>query len=229
MRGSMSARSLFVRLYDVVMAAADRAGLARRRRSLACGAEGLVLEIGAGTGLEFSHYRPGVQVVAVEPNAAMTAQATARRSQSKAAIWLVIADARALPFRDGVFDTAVSALAFCTIPEPERAAAEMRRVLHACGTARLLEHVRVRHQPLASVQVMLTPLWSRLAGGCHLDRRTTEVIRRAGFNVSVEYSAFDGTLVQLAAQRTDRSSGDARPAMAHAVLSGHSALTAIVQ
>ena len=225
----MTARSLFARLYDFVMNAADRAGLARRRRSLARSADGLVLEIGAGTGLEFAHYRAGVQVVAIEPNAAMLARSSARRSQSKAAIWLVIADARALPFRDGAFDTAISALAFCTIPEPERAATEMRRVLHASGTARLLEHVRATHQPLAKVQVMLTPVWSRLAGGCHLDRLTGEVIRRAGFNVSIEYSAFDGTLVELAAQRVETLVAAARPGMTHATFSGASASAAIVQ
>src|SRR5512143_2049452 len=175
----------FAVMYDVVMTAADRLGLANRRRSLAREARGRVIEIGAGTGLQFAYYPLGVEVYAVEPDLAMIERAKLRRRQTRASIALVVADARALPFRDGAFDTAIAALAFCTIPEPERAAKEMRRVLRASGSARLLEHVRATHRILAWPQVALTPLWRRLAGGCHLARRTEDVMRRAGFDVTV--------------------------------------------
>lgn len=190
----------FAGIYDVVMAAADRRGLAKRRRSLARGAHGRVIEIGAGTGLQFAHYPPGVEVYAVEPDLAMIERARLRRFDTQASIALVVADARALPFRDGVFDTAIVALAFCTIPEPDRAASELRRVLHLSGAARLLEHVRATHRMVAWPQVVLTPLWRRLAGGCHLARRTAEAMRRAGFDVTVTRSDFDGVLVELVAR-----------------------------
>ena len=189
----------FARFYDAVMSSADRVGFARRRRVLAAHARGRVLEIGAGTGLEFQHYASATSLVAIEPDMAMIERAKARAAVSSARIALVAADARALPFRDGTFDTAISALAFCTIPEPERAALEMRRVLRASGVAYLLEHVRAVHRPLAFIQSMLTPLWRRIASGCHLDRRTADLLRCSSFDVVVEHPALDGTLVELIA------------------------------
>ena len=197
----------FASLYDVVMTAADRLGLANRRRSLAREARGRVIEIGAGTGLQFEHYPPDAEVYATEPDLAMIERARLRRRNTRASIALVAADARDLPFRDGAFDTAVVALAFCTIPEPERAAREMRRVLRASGSARLLEHVRATHRVLAWPQVALTPLWRRVTGGCHLARRTEDVIRGAGFDVSVDQSALDGAVVELVAHPRNLSPG----------------------
>ena len=196
----MTTGSAFARFYDAVMTGADLVGLARRRRSLARGARGRVLEIGAGTGLEFPYYPATAWVAAIEPDSAMIDRARARVAEASAFIALVVADARALPFRDGVFDTAISALAFCTIPEPHHAAAEMRRVLRPSGTARLLEHVQAVHRPLALLQTALTPVWRRVAGGCHLDRRTADVIRRSGFNVVMERAACDGAVVELLAR-----------------------------
>ena len=197
---SVTGTRWFAWLYDAVMGGADRVGLWRRRRVLACGARGRVLEVGAGTGLEFRHYPPAARVVAIEPDVAMVRRAVQRQRRAAASISLVVADARALPFRDGTFEVVVSALAFCTIPEPERAAAEMHRVLEQSGTARLLEHVRATHGAVARVQEWLTPSWRRLAGGCHLARRTTELIREAGFTVEVRRAAFDGILVELVAR-----------------------------
>lgn len=190
----------FAGIYDAVMVAADRFGLARRRRSLAREARGRVIEIGAGTGLQFAYYPRGAEVYAIEPDLAMIERARTRRRDAPAAITLVAADARALPFRDGAFETAIVALAFCTIPEPERAAREMLRVLGRTGMARLLEHVRATHRMVAWPQVALTPLWCRVAGGCHLARRTVDVMRRAGFDVTVVESALDGVLVELIAR-----------------------------
>lgn len=198
--GGVPGSPWFARLYDAVMTPADGAGLARGRERLAAGATGRVLEIGAGTGLEFRHYPPGLEVYAIEPDVAMLARARPRAQESAARVTLVVADAQALPFRGGAFDTAVSALAFCTIPDPGRAAAEMRRVLRRTGVAYLLEHVRARHRALAWVQAGLTPIWKRVAGGCHLDRPTPRIIGDAGFDVEVRRAELDGVMVELAAR-----------------------------
>lgn len=196
----MTGVSLFARLHDPVMKAADRAGLRAWRHALAAKARGRVLELGAGTGLEFAHYPTGTEVYAIEPDLAMLVQAKTRRDDASARIALVAADARALPFRDQTFDGAVVALAFCTIPEPARAATEMRRVLRSTGVAHLLEHVRARQRPLAWLQSRLTPLWSRIAGGCQLARPTADVIAAAGFDVSVRRTALRGMVVELEAR-----------------------------
>ena len=193
---------IFAVLYDVVMRAADRAGLSRRRSALASETHGRVLEIGAGTGLEFAHYAPGLQVFAIEPDLAMLARAADRRQSVAATVTLIAADAQALPFRDAVFDTALSALTFCTIPDPSRAVHELHRVLRPTGTAFLLEHVRARHRALAWTQVVLTPLWKRVAGGCHLARRTSDLFRASRFDVDIQRASLDGALVEFVARPT---------------------------
>lgn len=175
--------SFFPRLYDLVMTAADRGSIARYRRAVVQPAGGLVLEIGSGTGLNFTHYGPGATVVAVEPDAGMISRSAARARASVAAIRLVRGDAESLPFPAGVFDEAVVGLALCTIPSPTRALAELKRVVRCGGSVRLLEHVRLAGAVAGTIQDAISPLWSHLAGGCRLDRDTLRTIRESGLLV----------------------------------------------
>ena len=177
------AQRWFPRLYDAVMGVAERWRLGRWRQELLQPARGLILEIAAGTGLDFAHFAPGTTVIATEPDAGMLQRARARTRHANARVLLVAADAQALPFRDGVFDEAVSGLALCTIPSPATALAETWRVLKSEGTLRALEHVRLEQPVLGWLQHILTPVWSRIAGGCRLDERSVETVRRAGFRV----------------------------------------------
>lgn len=173
----------FPRLYDAVMAVAERWRLGRWRRELLQPARGLILEIAAGTGLDFEHFASGTIVIATEPDPDMLRLSRERACHATSEILLVAADARELPFCNGVFDEAVSGLALCTIPSPSMALAETRRVLKPRGTLRALEHVRLEQPVLGWMQDVLTPLWSRVAGGCRLDERSVETVRRAGFDV----------------------------------------------
>ena len=176
-------RSGFPALYDCVMRTAERGRLAEWRREVVRPAAGDVLEIAAGTGLDFPHYRAGVTVVATEPDLRMLERARDRAERADATIVLVAADAQALPFRDQSFDSVVVGLGLCTIPSPPRALAELRRVLRPGGVARLLEHVRAEHPVAGWLQDLLTPAWRRLAGGCRLNERSVETVRRAGFRI----------------------------------------------
>ena len=200
--GELPGSRWYARLYDIVMRAEDRLGLARYRRELVRRARGRVLEIGAGTGLEFPHYSAGVVVYAIEPDAEMLERARERAKAAGADITCIVADALALPFRGRTFDSVVSALAFCTIAEPERAAGEIRRVLRRDGAVHLLEHVRAEHDLVARLQERLTPLWRRLAGGCHLDRRTADIFSACGFEVDVGRAMLSGIFVELTAVPT---------------------------
>jgi ubiquinone/menaquinone biosynthesis C-methylase UbiE len=92
-----------------------------------------------------------------------------------------------LPFDDDTFDSVVATWVLCTIPDPERALAEMRRVLKPGGLLVYAEHTRSRFSLAARLQRLLTPVWKHVAGGCHLDRDAIAMIRRAGFaNVTHE-------------------------------------------
>jgi len=162
---------------------------------------GRVLEVGAGTGLQFQHYASGASVVAIEPHVRMAGAAAGRARRARARVSVVAADAEMLPFPDESFDTVVCALVFCTIPQPDVAAHEIRRVLRPGGVVHLLEHVRANHTALALLQESLTPMWKRVAGGCHLARRTVELFGDAGFAVRVRSARLGGALVAFEARR----------------------------
>ncbi len=192
--------TLFPWVYDLVMGAAERGPLRRWRRASVRPARGLVHEVGAGTGINFRHYAPGLTVVATDPDLGMLTRARSRAAACEAAVLLVAADAESLPFRDGLFDTAVIGLALCTIARPENALAEVRRTVRPGGALRLLEHVRARGRALARLQDLITPVWRRLAGGCHLNRDSVSAVARSGFELERVQSHAAGFVVEIVAR-----------------------------
>jgi ubiquinone/menaquinone biosynthesis C-methylase UbiE len=99
---------------------------------------------------------------------------------------LVVGRAEALPFRTGVFDTVLGGLAFCSVSEPSRGLAEVKRVLHPDGRLRMLEHVRSLVPWRARLQDLIQPAWTWAAGGCHPNRDTEATVERAGFQIEAE-------------------------------------------
>lgn len=192
----MGAETWFSRFYDVVLAPCEWVGLRRVRRAIVGEADGWVLEVGAGTGLNLPHYRRARRVVATDPDPAMLRRALPKLRRAAVPVTLVVADAQALPFGDAVFDTVVATCVFCTIPDPEAAFRELRRVLRPEGEVRLLEHVRAAAPAVAQFQDHLTPVWSRIAGGCRLNRDTLQSACRAGFTVDTLRGAFGGVVLR---------------------------------
>jgi SAM-dependent methyltransferase len=158
---------LFAALYDSSLKRGERAGMADHRRALLAAASGRVLEIGAGTGLNVPHYPDGLDLVLTEPDAPM-----ARRAGRP----VVPASAEELPFEDASFDTAVSTLVLCTVPDPGQAVAELARVLKPGGRLLFIEHVR-GEGALARWQDRLERPWRRIGNGCHANRDTLSVLR----------------------------------------------------
>src|SRR5437870_13357225 len=117
----------------------ERRFMSAVREELAGGAQGKVLEIGAGTGLNFPHDRDDVEVIATEPDPYMRQRAQRRLAESGKNIELREASAEELPFDSDSFDTVVGTLVMCSIPHPQRALAEIRRVLKAGGEYRFYE------------------------------------------------------------------------------------------
>jgi ubiquinone/menaquinone biosynthesis C-methylase UbiE len=149
-------------------------------------ASGRVLEIGAGTGLNFRFYRSGVDVTAIEPARALRTEAERRVASlpSDATVRVVDARAEALPFDAGSFDTVVITFVLCSVEEVARALGEVRRVLRPGGTLRLAEHVEAKRWTTARAQHLVQPIWSNVFGGCSLVRSTANDVDRAGFDVS---------------------------------------------
>jgi SAM-dependent methyltransferase len=151
------------------------------RRRVVPAASGRVLEIGVGTGANFPYYRNAAEVIGVEPDPYMLARARRRVATAPCPVRLEPLRAEELPFPDASFDSAVATWVLCTIPRPERALAELRRVLRPGATLIFIEHVRSSSPGAARLQALLTPAWSCLSGGCHLDRDIIGMIRAAGF------------------------------------------------
>ena len=168
-------------LYDPLMGLADRAGLAERRRRLISEATGRVLEVGAGTGLNLRHYRNVESVTVTEPDAAMHKRLLARVADAAVPIEVHELPIESTGLPDASFDTVVCTLVLCTVIDQTVALREIRRLLAPDGRLLFLEHVRSPGLR-GRVQAIASPVWSATAGaGCHLDRRTLDAIRDAGF------------------------------------------------
>ena len=146
------------------------------------GAEGRVLEIGAGTGHSFPHYEKAREVVATEPDPFMLAQARKRLEElGLTHVELRQHVAEDLPFEDGSFDHVVSVLVLCTVQDARSALSEVRRVLKPGGTLRFIEHVRYDGGLRGLALDAIAPVWRYLGSGCHVNRRTAQTIVEAGF------------------------------------------------
>jgi ubiquinone/menaquinone biosynthesis C-methylase UbiE len=145
-------------------------------------ARGRVVEIGFGSGLNLAHYTTAVSsLVAVEPNDGMHARARARIAAVRFPIEVIRGTAEQMPLPDGGFDTAVSTLTLCTVADPARVLAELRRVLRANGRLLVMEHGLSEDEGVARWQRRLNGLQRVVACGCRLNRPIAELVQAHGF------------------------------------------------
>jgi ubiquinone/menaquinone biosynthesis C-methylase UbiE len=149
-----------------------------RRASVLAGAYGRTLEIGAGTGLNLRHYPEAVdELVLTEPVEAMGGRLRRRAANVAPDAQVVASPAEELPFEDDSFDTVVSTLVFCTVEHPERAMAEVARVLKPEGHLLFIEHVRSDEPKLARWQDRLHKPWFVFGEGCNCNRPVLDQLR----------------------------------------------------
>ena len=172
----------FASNYDRAMRPMERLGLTRlRARALSEVPEGArVLEVGAGTGLNFPFYPRACSAACVEPSREMIVRASAKSDRPEGAL-LVQARAEELPFDSGSFDAAFATLVFCSVASPARAFAELRRVVRRGGRVALLEHVRPGGL-LGYLFDALNVLTVALIDD-HFNRRTAQEAARAGLRL----------------------------------------------
>lgn len=174
----------FARMYQRISAESERRGTARYRDRALAGLSGRVIEVGAGNGLNFAHYPGAVtEVVAVEPDNSLRALAEQAAEQATVPVRVRPGHATALPVEDASFDAAVVSLVLCSVPDVPAALTELRRVLKPDGQLRFFEHVRSENPVFGWLKDVITPLWSRMGGGCHPNRDTAAAIRAAGFAI----------------------------------------------
>ena len=151
-------------------------------------AQGHVLEIGIGTGLNMPFYdRARVQmIVGVEPALRMHRLALKRSQQAGIDVKLIGLSAERIPVEDASFDTVVCTYTLCTIPDPIMALQEMRRALKPGGKLLFSEHGKSPDANVLKWQTRLQPYWKRVAGGCLLNRDIPSLLEEAGFNPDVQ-------------------------------------------
>ena len=176
--------------YDKKNSAAELGFRGRMRERLLGGLCGDVLELGAGTGANFSHYSPCARVTAIEPDRVMLERASTKlASLACASITLQECDAAQLPFADRSFDAVVATLVLCSVSDLEATLREVLRVLKPNGELRFMEHVR-GNGLRGAIQDLVSPVWAHVGAGCRPNRRTPQALRRMGFRVeSIEERA----------------------------------------
>lgn len=169
--------------YDRMCRRVERETLGEWRRDLLAPLSGEVLEIGSGTGLNLPFYPSSVdRVILSEPDPHMRNQLRKKLAQARAEMVTVMdATVDALPLPDRSVDAVVATLVLCSVPDQRSALAEIHRVLRPWGQFVFLEHVAAEGRPrLLRWQQRIEPIWKRLAGNCHLTRRTEAVIEGSG-------------------------------------------------
>jgi len=173
---------IFARMYRRIAAEAEGKGASEHRDELLAGVAGRVIEVGAGTGLNFAHYPTEVsEVVAVEPEPYLRAAAEAAAAAAATPVTMVDGTADDLTAAAGEFDAGVVSLVLCSVPNQASALAELFRVIRPGGELRFYEHVRSPKPGFARVQRTLDLVWPWFGGGCHTSRETEHAVAEAGF------------------------------------------------
>lgn len=157
----------------------------KQRAKVVPRAEGRVLELGIGMGLNLSFYDADkvTGVFGVDPAAPLRAQAEAAPHDPRLAVEVLDGTAEELPFEDDEFDCIVCTFTLCSVHTPAAALTEARRVLKPGGRFLFCEHGLAPDEGVAKWQRRIEPVWKRLAGGCHLTRPVAGNIEASGFKV----------------------------------------------
>ena len=177
------AKHILPRLLDLAMRNKETA---RLRAAWIPQARGVVLEIGIGSGLNLPFYSSEVhRIYGVDPSVELQRMARQRATTGRGKVEFLTQSAEEpLPLASATIDTVVVTWTVCSIPNAAKALQEMKRVLKGSGRLIFVEHGRAPDPAVAAWQDRLTPVWKRITGGCHLNRRIDELVMEAGFQIS---------------------------------------------
>ena len=148
-------------------------------------AEGNVLEIGIGSGLNIPLYNKDLvkKIIGVDPSTEMQSLAKKRINESPVDVELISIDAAEIPLEDQSIDTIVCTYTLCSVPNPQGVLKEMRRVLKPGGKFLFSEHGHAPDESVKKFQYKLEPVWKFLADGCHLTRSIPEILNKSGMKI----------------------------------------------
>ena len=175
-------RCILPRLIDLAM---RRRPFAALREQLVAGARGRVLEIGVGSGLNLPYYPRDLELLlGLDPSPELLRMARRHAAWTHFPVELAEGRAEDIPLDDRSVDQVVMSWTLCSVADPARALTEIRRVLRPGGSLLFIEHGQAPELRVRRWQDRLTPLWRRLAGGCHLNRPMARLIEESGLRIA---------------------------------------------
>jgi ubiquinone/menaquinone biosynthesis C-methylase UbiE len=173
----------------LITCACSQGKVMKRRAAVVPRAKGDVFELGCGGGINHAFYDPAsiTSYTGIDPHPGLLEGArAAARELAKHGGWTADirqASGEAIPFGDASFDSVVCTFTLCSVADPARVLAELRRILRPGGAVLFCEHGRAPDAGVARWQARIEPVWKRLAGGCHLTRPVSAAFAGAGFRV----------------------------------------------
>ena len=159
--------------------------VARQREKVVPLAEGRVLEIGIGSGLNLPFYDKTKvdEIWGLDPSEELSEMARTVATQEGMKVNFISSGAEEIPLPDDHFDSVLITYTMCTIPEVIRANTEIRRVLKEQGKMIFCEHGVAPDDNIRKWQKRINPFWGKIAGGCNIDRNIPSLIQDSGFDI----------------------------------------------
>ena len=156
-----------------------------QRKKVVPNAEGIVLEVGIGSGLNLPFYDNSKvsQIWGLDPSEELSSMAKETAKNLNLDVKFISSGAEEIPLPDNYFDTALVTYTMCTIPEVIRANIEIKRVLKNTGKLIFCEHGKAPDLNIAKWQSRIDPIWGKLAGGCHLNRDIPSLLEDSGYKI----------------------------------------------
>ncbi len=166
-------------------AAMNQKPIRYQRQKVVPQAEGRILEIGIGSGLNLPFYDPAKveKVWGLDPSAELRTYAEKEAAQVPFNVEFIGLEAEDIPLDDNSMDTVLMTYTLCTIPDAHTALRNMRRVLKPGGKLIFCEHGKAPDEAVQKWQNRINPIWKRIAGGCNLNRKIPQLIEEGGFNL----------------------------------------------
>lgn len=162
------------------------------RAELISKAQGQILDVGSGTGINFQFFDKESKVIAVEPSPFMAQKAKEKLVDfPNITFYLMGVNDEKLNeiISPNSLDYVVCTLVLCTIPEPEKALIHFKKWLKPGGKLLIIEHIHSEKKVNQVLQNIVNPIWKKVGDGCHLNRHTDELISQMGFK-EIEKSYF---------------------------------------
>ncbi len=193
--------------YDITEGLAESLGFGKWRKTLwGKVTGGNILEVGVGTGKNFPYYPPDTEITAIDFSEKMLSRARHKAGKQDVKVRLLPMDVQRLDFEDNTFDAVVASFVFCSVPDPLKGLAEVKRVCKPGGKVILLEHVLSANRIIARLMNLANPIVVRMMGA-NINRRTVDNVTASGLDIEQVSDLAGGIVKLIEARKTNAHPG----------------------